>query len=108
MAYDEVLADRVRDRLSDAVGVTERRMFGGVAFLTDGNLTVGVRGEELVVRLSPDEGEEALARPGVRPFDLSGRPMHGWVLVAADHLDDPDLYRWLAEATAYVASLPPR
>jgi hypothetical protein len=108
MAYDEVLADRLRDRLRDAAGVAEKKMFGGLAFLTHGNMTVGVHGDDLIVRISPDASGSALARPGVRPFDLTGRPMRGWVLVAGDHLDDVDLDRWIGDAAAYVATLQPK
>ena len=106
MAYDEVLADRLRDRLVVASGVTEKKMFGGLAFLTDGNMTVGVHGDDLLVRLDPEATEAALARAGVRPFDMTGRPMRGWVVVAGDRLDEDDLDRWIAEAAAFVATLP--
>jgi TfoX/Sxy family transcriptional regulator of competence genes len=108
MAYDEVLADRLRDRLATADAVVEKKMFGGLAFLTHGNMTVGVHGDDLIVRLRPDATEPALTRPGVRPFDITGRPMRGWVLVAGDHLDDADLDRWIADAAAFVATLPPK
>jgi TfoX/Sxy family transcriptional regulator of competence genes len=108
MAYDEVLAGRLRDRLDSAAGVTEKKMFGGLAFLTDGNMTVGVHGDDLIVRISPDATESALGQPGVRPFDITGRPMRGWILVAGDHLDDQDLDRWIAVAIAFVATLPPK
>jgi len=108
MAYDEILADRLRDRLRDADGVAEKKMFGGLAFLTHGNMTVGVHGDELIVRLAREAVEAALARPGTRPFESRGRRMPNWVLVAGDHLDDPDLDGWLAEAAAFVATLPPK
>jgi len=78
MAYDEVLADRVRERLSASPGVAEKRMFGGIAFLTYGNMTAGVRGDELIARISPDDTDAALAHPGVRVFDITGKPMRGW------------------------------
>jgi TfoX/Sxy family transcriptional regulator of competence genes len=108
MAYDEVLADRLRDRLRDTAGVAEKKMFGGLAFLTQGNMTVGVHGDDLIVRISPEATESALTQPGVRLFDITGRPMRGWILVAGDHLDDADLDRWVAEAAAFVATLPPK
>ncbi|MEU7874597.1 TfoX/Sxy family protein [Dactylosporangium sp. NPDC049140] len=103
MAYDEVLAERLRDRLPAA---TPKRMFGGLAFLTAGNMTVGVHGDDLLVRLRPEDADAALARPGVRPFDLTGRPMRGWIVVAGEQLDDADLDRWVADASAFVATLP--
>jgi TfoX/Sxy family transcriptional regulator of competence genes len=106
MAYDEVLAERVRDRLRDVVEVTEKKMFGGLAFLTHGNMTVGVHGDDLIARIDPARTDAALARPGVRPFDITGRPMRGWILVAGEALDDGALDSWIAEAGAFVATLP--
>ena len=108
MAYDEVLADRVRERLRESAGIAEKRMFGGIAFLTHGNMTVGVHGDELIVRISPDGTDAALMEPGVRLFDITGKPMRGWILVAGEHLDDDDLDRWLARAKTFVATLPPK
>ncbi|MGK5677935.1 TfoX/Sxy family protein [Actinoplanes sp. URMC 104] len=107
MAYDEVLAQRLRDRLTDPA-VTERKMFGGLAFFTNGNMTVGVHADELIVRLGAAGIERALTRAGVRPFEVGGRSMRGWVLVAGDHLDDPALDGWLDEAYEYVSTLPPK
>ena len=108
VAFDEVLADRLRERLRGRAGVTEKKMFGGLAFLTCGNMTVGVHQDDLIVRIDPGAAEAALGRAGVRPFDITGRPMRGWVLVGGEHLDDEDLDRWLAEAGAFVATLPPK
>jgi TfoX/Sxy family transcriptional regulator of competence genes len=107
MAYDEALAQRLRERLGDA-GVTAKRMFGGLAFLTDGHLTVGVYGDDLLVRMDPAAAQQALERLGVRPFDLTRRPMRGWVVVAGEVLDDPVLDEWLVTAKAFVATLPPK
>ena len=108
MALDDALAERLRDRLRDTAGVHEKKTFGGLAFLTDGNMTVGVHGDDLIVRIDPGGTEAALAEPGVRPFDLTGRPMRGWILVAGEALDDSALDRWIGQAGAYVASLPPK
>lgn len=108
MAYDEALAERVRDHLRRADGVTEKKMFGGLAFLTYGNMTVGVHGDDLIVRIDPDGADTALARPGVRPFDISPRPMRGWIMVAGEQLDDKVLRRWIAQARDFVATLPPK
>jgi TfoX/Sxy family transcriptional regulator of competence genes len=106
MAYDEALAERLHERLDVDPAVRAKKMFGGLAFLTNGNMTVGVSGNELIVRLGPEGIEAALTRPGVRPFVVGGRGMRGWVLVAPDQLDDPDLDGWIAEARAYVGTLP--
>jgi hypothetical protein len=109
MAYDEGLATRVRQLLGDRPGLTERRMFGGLAFLVHGNMACGVRGDELVVRLAAEETEAALAEPGVRPFDLPGRPMKGWLLVGPDgHGSHDGLRRWVDRGLAYAGSLPPK
>jgi hypothetical protein len=108
MAFDEALAERLRDRLGAAVGVSEKKMFGGLAFLTDGNMTVGVHGDDLIARIAPEDTDAALGRAGVRPFDITGRPMRGWVLVAGEVLDDGELDGWIAQAQGYVASLPPK
>ena len=108
MAYDDALAERVRDRVGDRLGVTEKKMFGGLAFLTDGNMTVGVHGDDLIARIDPDTTDAALAEPGVRPFDITGRPMRGWILVAGEALDDAVLDRWIERARGYVETLPPK
>jgi TfoX/Sxy family transcriptional regulator of competence genes len=108
MAYDSVLVERIRDRLGDAGGVTEKKMFGGLAFLTSGNMTVGVYGDDLIARIGPDGTDAALAEPGVRLFDMTGRPMRGWVLVAGEVLDDDVLERWIGQARSYVGTLPPK
>jgi TfoX/Sxy family transcriptional regulator of competence genes len=108
MAFDDALAERLRDRLRDAVGVHEKKMFGGLAFLTDGNMTVGVHGDDLIARIAPDDTAAALTEAGVRPFDVTGRPMRGWILVAGEALDDAVLDRWVEQARAFVATLPPK
>jgi TfoX/Sxy family transcriptional regulator of competence genes len=107
MAYDEALAERVRDQLAALPGVTDKRMFGSLAFLTDGRLTVGVTGEGLMVRVGPDATDEALTLPGTRPMEMGGRRMRGWVLVDDAGLDDDALTEWLDRARAFVATLPP-
>ncbi len=109
MAYDEGLAQRVREALAHEQGLTERRMFGGVCFMLDGNMAVGISGEELVVRTGPQRYVEALARPHARVFDFTGRPMRGWVFAApAGEDEDADLRGWVALGVAYARSLPPK
>lgn len=85
MAYDEGLAHRIRECLSelrgDGTALTEKRMFGGLSFLLRGNMTVGVVGDELIARVGQETAEGALARPEARPMDFTGRPMRGWVTV---------------------------
>ncbi len=109
MAYDEGLAQRLRDALMDETGLTERRMFGGVAYMLDGNMAVGVSGDELMVRVGLDRFDEAVARPHARIFDLSGRPMKGWVLVAPEGtVDDANLADWIELGVSFARSLPPK
>jgi TfoX/Sxy family transcriptional regulator of competence genes len=109
MAYDEGLAERIRQRLGADPDVTEKRMFGGIAFVHRGNMAVGVSGDDLMVRVGPDSTDAALARPGTRVFDMTGRPMRGWILVAGTALTEDDvLDEWIGEGHAFAASLPPK
>ena len=109
MAFDEALANRVRPLLSGISGATEKKMFGGLAFLVRGNMSVGVHGAELIVRIEPSETEEALKVPGVRVFDITGRPMKGWLLVAPQALaESKALAAWVKRGVAYAQSLPPK
>lgn len=109
MAYDESLASRVRSILQDDPGLDEKKMFGGIAFLINGNMACGVHTDNLIVRLDPEDYDEALGRPGAGVFDLTGKPMKGWVLVAPDVLeDDADLERWVRQGLEFAQSLPPK
>jgi TfoX/Sxy family transcriptional regulator of competence genes len=108
MAFDEGLAQRIRERLAGTDGVTEKRMFGGLAFLVDGNMCVGVIGEELIARVGPDTPTSA-GLVGGRPFDFTGRPMKGWTSVETDALAaDATLDAWVEAALAFVRTLPPK
>ena len=107
MAYDEALAGRVRPLLSATQGVVEKKMFGGLAFLVRGNMSVGIHGAELIVRIDPAETEGALAEPGTRIFDITGRPMKGWLLVSPRALgDQAGLTKWVRRGISYAQSLP--
>lgn len=107
MAFDEELAARIRGRLARQAGVSEKKMFGGLAFLLNGNMCCGVHKREMIVRLDPGRLAEALAQPHTRIFDLSGRPMKGWILVKpAGVADDKALSGWLRLAVSYAVSLP--
>ena len=109
MAYDEDLAERVREQLAAERGLAEKAMFGGVAFLLDGHIAVGLSGDELMVRVGPDRSDAALARPHTRPFDKTGRPMKGWILVAPYALGgERELADWVSEGVAFARSLPPK
>lgn len=89
MAFDQDLALRVRHLLEGAAGFSERRMFGGICFLLDGRMSAGVLGNELIVRVSPDEYEEAMRAPGARPMDFTGRPMRGFLDDRTARIQDP-------------------
>ncbi|WP_405670583.1 TfoX/Sxy family protein [Streptomyces sp. NBC_01530] len=109
MAYDQGLAERIRERLGADPDITEKRMFGGIAFLLRGNMAVGVSDDNLMVRVGSDATEEALARPGARIFDMPGRPMRGWVVVAGSAVAEDDvLGEWIDEGHAFAAGLPPK
>jgi TfoX/Sxy family transcriptional regulator of competence genes len=110
VAFDETLAQRVRAHLDARPDVDERRMFGGVAFLVAGNLCAGVYGDELIARVGNESAAELLAtEAGVRPCDITGRPMRAWVLVSPEAIaEEQDLERWLRRAEAFASSLPPK
>ena len=107
MAFDEKLADRVRRQVGKRDGLSEKKMFGGLAFLLHGNMSCGIHGDQLIVRIDPETTESALAEPGTRIFDLTGRPMKGWLLVgAAGFESEPALAQWIHRGLDYAASLP--
>jgi hypothetical protein len=108
MAFDELLADRVRTCLRQVAGVSEKKMFGGLAFMTGGHLTVGVYGDGLIARIGAQDMDAATAGAGVRPFDMTGRPMRGIVVIDSAVLDDNTLGCWIGQARSYVAGLPPK
>jgi TfoX/Sxy family transcriptional regulator of competence genes len=107
MVYSKSLAARLRQMLSQSRGIVEKKMFGGIAFLLRGNMLVGVWQDSLIVRLGSEQAEQALTQPHVRAFDITGRPMRGWVMVDVEGLDrDRQLADWIEGATAFVATLP--
>lgn len=109
MAYDEGLAQRIRDTLGDMPGLVEKKMFGGVGYLLGGNMACGVNQDALIVRVGPEAYEDALGEPHTRVFDLTGRPMKGWITVApAGYASDTDLAGWVGRGVRFAASLPPK
>lgn len=109
MAFDEGLAQRIRENLEGQPAISERRMFGGLAFMARGYMAVGVSGESLMARVGPAAYADALRQPGARPMDFTGKPMKGYVFVDPEGLaDDAVLARWVAMCLAFVATLPPR
>jgi hypothetical protein len=110
MAFDEELADRVRELISGEAGLTEQKMFGGIAFLINGNMSVGVSGQGgLMVRVDPEETDALLGRPHARPFEMRARPMRGWLRVDAEGVRTKrGLEPWVRRGVAYARSLPPK
>ena len=107
MAFDEALAGRIRHRLARRKNIVEKKMFGGVGFLLNGNLLVGVWKDSLCVRLGPEQAEEALHERHAKEFDITGRPMKGWLLVGREGVaDDAQLADWVGRAEKFVAGLP--
>jgi TfoX/Sxy family transcriptional regulator of competence genes len=107
MAYSQSLAERVRKVLAKRRGFTEKKMFGGVGFLLNGNICVGVWKDSLIVRLGVDEAEAALKDDNVVPFDITGKALQGWAMVEPDGLErDEQLHGWIEKAVEFVRALP--
>src|SRR5579871_5196363 len=106
MAYDELLAERVREELQAAPGFSERKMFGGLCFMLHGNMCAGVVGDQLMLRLGQPAAEQALEHAHVSPMDFTGRPMKGMVYVDQDGLRGAALIRWVEQAASFARSPP--
>lgn len=109
MAFNELLARRIRAVLARRKGIAEKKMFGGVGFLLNGNICVGVWKDSLIVRMAPDDAEAALLEPHAGPFDITGRPMKGWLLIRPDGIrEDTHLSDWIQRAVSFVSKLEPK
>lgn len=107
MAYNTEVADDIRARIGGNPALTEREMFGGIAFMINGNIAVGVSGDELMVRVGKDAHDEAVALPGARTFDMSARPMKGWISVAPKGFAEDEAFdAWIDRGVAFAESLP--
>ncbi len=109
MAYNLALAERLRKLLEGRNDIVEKKMFGGVAFLLNGNMCVGVTKDELIVRLSVELADKALSRPGAQPFQVSAnaKPMAGWLLVSADAVSGAaNLKKWVDQCVEHASTLP--
>lgn len=107
MAYDEALAERVRRALKSEAQITEKKMFGGVAFLLEGKMSLGILGKDLVVRVNPQEQDKLLLYPHVRPMDFTGRPMKGFLYVAPKATaSGAGLASWIKRSLAFAKTLP--
>ena len=109
MGYDERTAARTRRILMQRTDLTERKMFGGLCFLAKGAMCCGLVDSTLMVRVGPDQHDEALAQPHTRPMDFTGRPMKGFVYVDAPGIKtDAALTKWIDRSLAYLSTAPPR
>jgi len=107
VAYDEILAERVRRALAGREGLSDKKMFGGMAYMLRGNMCAGVVGDQLMVRVGPERHAEALAQPHARPMDFTGRPMRSMVYVGPEGIkSEADLAAWLRRGVEFAASLP--
>ena len=110
MAYDDELADRVHEHVEHEKGLTEKKMFGGFAFLINGNMAVAASSKGgLMLRVDPAETDALLREPKARPFEMRGREMNGWLRIDMDaESDDEELASWIRRGVAYARSLPPK
>ncbi len=109
MAYDEGAAHRIREALEalQPPGFVEKKMFGGIGFMVQGNMACGINGDRLIVRIGPERYEEALGRADTVPFDITGRPMKGWVMIVPDGYEsDDDLNDWVQKGVGFALTLP--
>ncbi len=110
MAYDEDLANRIRELVAGEAGLTEKRMFGGLAFLINGNMSVSASGQGgLLLRVDPDDTDSLLGKPHAQPFVMRGREMQGWLRVDADGVRTKrELEWWVVRGVTYARTLPPK
>lgn len=107
MAYDKDFAYKLRAMLGDLPGLTEKKMFGGVGYLINGNMALGVLGSDLIVRFGPERQSEISAKPHTHPFDMTGRAMKGWIMVSPAGLElEQDLKNWMELGIQYASTLP--
>lgn len=109
MAYNEQLAGRIDDLVGSHAGMIPKKMFGGIAYMLNGNMCCGIVGDDLMVRVGADAFDKALAEPYTRPMDFTGRPMKGMVYVGAEGISsDDELAAWVERGIAFAESLPPK
>ena len=109
MAYDEVLAVRIRSELDQQPGLVEKKMFGGVGFMVQGNMACGVHKDMLIVRIGLESYDETMKYPHTRPFDMTGRAMKGWVMVEpGGFTSEAELKEWVAAGLNFALTFPPK
>jgi len=106
MAYDEKLAKRIDELVKGKKGFTTKEMFGGVGYMLNGNMCVGVNKNDLIVRFDPKITEQVMNKKNVKPFDITGRPMKGWAFVSEEGLKGNELNKWFELALGFVKELP--
>ena len=107
MPYNQELDDRISARIADWATI-RKKMFGGTCYLLNGNMMCGVYKDYLILRLGEQEGMAALKKPPVKPFDITGKPMKGWIMVEQAGLTDEALEEWLLKARYFAETLPPK
>ena len=109
MAYNEDLAERMSVMLKVSNDIKKKKMFGGIGFLVNGNMDCGVNKQDLILRISENDFKKALKQPYVRIFNMTGKPMNGWILISSDgYKSDKALLGWIKKGIAYAKSLPPK
>ena len=109
MTYNQDLGKRLREILDDGPAFIEKKMFGGLGLMLNGNMAVGVNQDNLIVRVCKEGDSGALLQPHARPFDLSGKPMQGWIYVSPEgYENDADLRAWVRRGVEFALSLPPK
>ena len=108
MAYDEELADRIREQIGDEQNLTEKKMFGGLAFLVGGNMAIAASGQGgLLVRVDPEESDQLVSSTEATTMEMRGREMKGWLRVASEHVGTKEqVAEWVERGTSYARSLP--
>jgi TfoX/Sxy family transcriptional regulator of competence genes len=107
MVFDQGLTQRIRETIGERPDLVEKKMFGGIGFMLRGNMACGVNKDDLIVRVGPQGYEASLAQPHTRPFDFTGRPMKGWIMVGRDGYEaDEDLEKWVQKGVDFALSLP--
>jgi TfoX/Sxy family transcriptional regulator of competence genes len=109
MSMNESIAEKIRAEVNHYPDVVEKRMFGGIGFIVNGNMACGVNGSDLIVRVGPEQSQAALSRPHTKVFDMTGRPMAGWIKIAPEGFaSQQDLKDWVKQGMEYALTLPPK